>query len=188
MTPASFYDIKEYMADDVKVKITERNGVELEFDEELALEAQNVVFDPTGSELVATDVDAAIRELDDQVGVSASPGFSWGRSGNSSSGTWLQNDGVVSNRTGRTINLVDPVITAVSIANENIRTFDISFYEHDGDSINLTLIGTVSVVAARSLNAFVNLSVTQGKQLSVQVTSGSGTNIVVGVQLSGTVA
>lgn len=176
------------MADDVKVKITERNGVELEFDEELALEAQNVVFDPTGSDLVSTDVDAALKELDDQVGVSASPGFSWGRSGNLSTNTWLQNDGVSSNRAGRTVNLVDPFITAVSVANEDINTFTVTFYEHDGDSINLSIIGSVNIVAARSLQAFVNLPVTQGKQLAVRITAGDAKNVVVGLQLSGSVA
>ena len=81
-----------------------------------------------------------------------------------------------------------PFITAVSIANEDINTFDITFYEHDGDSINLTTIGTVSVTNARSLNAFVNLPVSQGKQLAVRITSGSAKNVVVGLQLSGTVA
>lgn len=149
--------------------------------------AESVPFDNDNNNFVSEDVQAALEELDDKVGVSASPGFSWGRSGNSNSGTWLANDTVSSNVTGRTVNLIDPFITAVSIANENINTFDISFYEHDGDSINLTLIGTVSVVNVRSFNVFVNFSITQGKQLAVQVSSGSAKNVVVGLQLSGQV-
>lgn len=175
------------MVDRVKVGIHERNGVELEFEEELALDADNVYFDPTSTDLVSDDVQGAIVELQDKVGVSASPGFSWGRAGNLSTNTWLLNDSVSSQRAGRTVNLIDPVITAVSIANEDINTFDISFYEHDGDSINLTLLGTVSVTAARSLNAFINVPVTSGKQLAVRITSGSAKNVVVGLQLSGTV-
>jgi hypothetical protein len=176
------------MASRVKTLIYEKDGVELEYQEEYPLDAEGLYFDPSNTDLVATDLQAAVEEVADQVGVSASPGFSWGRSGNLSSNTWLQNDGVVSNRAGRTVNLVDPFITAVSIANEDINTFDITFYEHDGDSINLTVIGAVSVTNARSVNAFVNLPVSQGKQLAVRITSGSAKNVVVGLQLSGTVA
>lgn len=176
------------MTDDVKVLIYEINGVELEFPCELELSAENVTFDPTGTDFVSDNVQGVIEELEDQVGVSASPGFSWGRSGNLSTNTWLNNDGVSSNRAGRTVNLIDPVITAYSIANEDINTFDISFYEHDGDSINLTLVGTVAVIAARSQSGFVNLAITEGKQLAIRITSGSAKNVVVGLQLSGTVA
>jgi hypothetical protein len=150
--------------------------------------ATQIPFDNDGTDLISEDVQSAIEELDDQVGVAASPGFSWGRSGNSSSGTWMLNDSVPSSRTGRTVNLLDPVITAISIANEDISTFDITIYEHDGDSINLTSLGTVSVVAARSYNTFISFPVTPGKQLALAVTAGSARNIVIGLQLSGAVA
>lgn len=62
LTSASFYDIKEYMADNVKVKITERNGVELEFDEELALEGGNVVFDNSSNGFTSDTTQGAIEE------------------------------------------------------------------------------------------------------------------------------
>ena len=176
------------MTDNVKVVIYEKNGVELEFQEELELSAENVTFDPTATDFISDNVQGVIEELEDKVGVSASPGFSWGRSGNLSLNTWLQNDGVASNRAGRTVNLIDPVITAYSIANEDINTFDISFYEHEGDSINLVLIGTITVVSSRSQSGFINFAITEGKQLAVRVTSGSAKNVVVGLNLSGTIA
>lgn len=176
------------MVDRVKVKITEKNGVELDFTEEYDLTASNTFFDNTGTEYVGDNVGDVLKEVEDKVGVSASPGFSWGRSANVSAGTWLLNDSVPSNRSGRTVNLVDPAITAISIAVEDIATFDVTIYEHDGDSINLTSLGTINVVSARSFTAFLNFPVTSGKQLAVRVTSGSAKNIVVGLQLSGTVA
>lgn len=176
------------MVDRVKTKIIEKNGVELSFDEEYDLTASNVYFDNTGTEYTSDNIGDTLKEIEDKVGVSASPGFSWGRSGNASTGTWLQNDTVPSNRVGRTINLVNPVITAVSIANRDVSTFTVAFYEHEGNSINLTQIGTVDIINARSLNAFVNLPVTEGKQLAVRILSGAASNPVIGLQLSGEVA
>ena len=66
------------MADRVKTAIYEKNGVELEDREEYALDAEKLYFDNTLNGFAATDIQAAIEEVGDQVGVSASPGFSWG--------------------------------------------------------------------------------------------------------------
>ena len=145
-------------------------------------------FNPSGTDLIATDVESAIKELAATVGVSASPGFSFGRSGNNSNGTWLLVTGSVpSNRAGITVALSNPVITQVFIANENINTFDITIFEHEGDEINLTSLGTVSVVASRSATFDVNFPLTSGRQLAVQITSGSARNVNVGLQLQGSV-
>lgn len=150
--------------------------------------AESVPFDKDKEGILNADnTQDAIDELSVKVGVSASPGFSWGRASNVSSNSWLLNDGVPSNRAGRTINLINPVVTAVSIANENINTFTIEFYEHDGDEINLSLLGSVDVINARSFSSFVNFPVTNGKQLAVYLSTGTARNVVVGLQLSGTV-
>jgi hypothetical protein len=174
------------MADDVKVKITERNGVELEFDEELALEAQNVVFDPAPTDLIATDVDGALKEISETVASSASPGFSFGRSGNLSSNTWLRNEGVSSNRAGRYVYINDAEITRVFVSNEDINTFSIGVYSHDGDQINLTLLTTVNIIASRGDEFIVSIPVTTGKQLALRITGGSAKNVVAGLELKGT--
>ena len=175
------------MADDVKVKITEKNGVELEFDEELALEAQNVVFDPSiVGELVADDVQEAIDELASNVATSASPGYSFGRSGNVSANTWLNNEGVPSNRAGRYVYINDAIVTKVFISTEDIGTFDVNVYYHEGDQVNLTLLGTVSVVAARGGEFSVNWSVPSQTQLAVRIVNGSAKNVVAGLELQGT--
>ena len=130
----------------------------------------------------------AIDELCEVVSVSASPGYSFGRSGNLPNNTWLYRTGSVpSNRTGITVGFVNPVITKITVANENINTFDITLYEHEGDEVNLTSLGTVSIIASRSAEFNVNFPMTQGRQLSARVTSGSAKNVGVDVQLSGTI-
>lgn len=148
----------------------------------------SIPFDPGTTDLTSDSVGDAIRELAATVGVSASPGFNFGRSGNNSSGTWLQVTGSVpSNRAGITVALTNPEITQVYIANENISTFDVGIYEHEGDEVNLTLLGTVSVVSARTGTFAVSISVTSGRQLATRITSGTSRNCNVGLQLKGSI-
>lgn len=146
--------------------------------------AASIPFDNTGTNFSGETV----REVLLESGVSASPGFSWGRASNVNTGTWLLNDSVPSNKSGRTVNLSNPSIKAISISAEDISTFDITIYEHEGDSINLTSLGTVNIVNARSFSTTLNFPVTSGKQLAVRLTSGSAKNVVVGLQLSGAVS
>ncbi len=51
------------MVDQVKVKSTERNTVELPYDEEYALTAANIPYDNSISQLIADNVQAAIDEI-----------------------------------------------------------------------------------------------------------------------------
>lgn len=175
------------MADNVKAKITEKNGVELEFAEEYELIAENFPFDETVTgELTATNVQGAIDEISQTVATSASPGFSFGRASNVNNGTWLQCEGVPSNKSGRWVYINNAVITRVFVSNENVTTFDLSVYSHDGNSVNLTLLGTVTVSAARGDSFEVSFSVPVDKQLALRVTSGSARNVVAGLELQGT--
>lgn len=173
------------MADNVKVNISERNGVELDFTEELELNAQNIPYDNTASELLATDVQEGIDELATSVATSASPGFSWGRAGNNSN-TWLQNEGVPSNKAGRAITFTDPRIVRIFTATEDAATYTLEIYEHEGNSINLTLLTSLSVTSSRTGDSgAIEIAATEGRQLAILLSSGSAKNIVVGLQLSG---
>jgi hypothetical protein len=175
------------MADDVKVKITEKNGVELEFDEEYTLDAQNIPFDETVTgELIATDIQGAIDELSSTVASSASPGFSFGRASNVNSGTWLNCEGVPSNKSGRWVYIDSAVVTRVFVSNEQISTFTISIYYHDGNEVNLTLLGSVNVVSSYGNSFTVSFPVPTDKQLALRVTAGSARNVVAGLELQGT--
>lgn len=162
------------------------SGSGIRLDEEQ--EAVDVPFDPSTSELTSTNVQAAIEEVLATVGVSASPGFQFGKSANVNANTWLNVvGGVPSNRAGITVALTNPEITNVYVANEDLNTFDITIFEHEGDEINLTSLGTVNVVSARSATFAVSFSVTEGRQLAVRLTSGAAKNLNVGLQLKGNV-
>lgn len=151
-------------------------------------EADSVPFDGTGTDLLSETTGEAIRELAATVGVSASPGFNFGKSANVSVGSWLQvTGGVPSNRAGITVALNNPTITQIYIANEDVSTFTITVYEHEGNEINLTVLGSVNVVSARSGSFGVSFPITSGRQLAVRLTAGSAKNLNVGLQLQGNV-
>ena len=150
--------------------------------------AQQTPFDNDTNGFVAEDVQGAIEEVNDKVNASASPGFSFGRSGNVPSDTWLYRPGgVPSNTTGIPMAITGPSVVLVAVGNENVSTFNIQVYEHEGDEVNLTLIGTVSVVSARTGVFSVNFPATSGRQLAIKLSSGSAKNPGVDLQLQGTV-
>lgn len=126
-------------------------------------------------------------------GDGASPGFSFGREGSSAAGTWLRRPGnIESNRTGIPIMVTDPVISRIACGTENVSNYDVTIYEHDGNSINLTTLTTVSVTTSdgRFKIFDVSVSATEGKQLAVRVTansSGNPTNLGVDIVIKGTV-
>lgn len=119
--------------------------------------------------------------------VSASPGFTWGRSGNASSGTWLLNDSVPSNKSGRAIFIDDPQLSSLFVRCESIDTFDLEVYEHDGTVF--TLITTVSIIASRAHDVTfpTPIPLTKGKELAIKLVNGSAKNPVVGCLLGGSI-
>jgi hypothetical protein len=130
-------------------------------------------------------VQEALDNLYNEAGVSASPGFSWGASGNITANTWLINDTVPSNKTGRNFPLYNGTLELVSVANEIANTFSIEIYEHDGTIF--TLLATVSLTAERSKEqAFTGISITKGKELAIKQVGGSSKNPVVQVIAKGT--
>jgi hypothetical protein len=148
--------------------------------------AEDIEFDPSNCDAITSDnVQDAIDELCIAVANSASPGFTWGRSGNLPTDTWLLNDTVPSNRAGRIVMLSNVKITNIFIATEDIDTYDLTIYEHDGDEINLTALTTVSVVALRAAQFTVDISISQGKQLAARITNGSAKNMVAGCIIKG---
>lgn len=145
--------------------------------------ARGVPFDNSDNDFEATNVQDALEEI----GAAASPGFSFGRR-SANDGTWLNRvDRIPSNRTGVTIGIQNPVVTQVFVSNENIETYTIGIYEHDGDSINLVQLGTVSVTGSRGDNFSVNFPTSTNKQLAVRVETvvGALQNIGVDIILTG---
>lgn len=152
-------------------------------------DAFDTPFDPTNDPdcgLTSEDTQSAIEELCNRVSVSASPGFTFGDSGNISANSWLLNDTVPSNKTGRLIYLNNAIITSVFVSNENPNTFDVEVYEHDGSTF--TLLYTLNVVASRQAKATgLTIALTTDKELAIKIVGGSAKNPVVGLQLSGTI-
>lgn len=148
--------------------------------------ASSTPFDNSTNGFTADDVQAAIEEVDNKVNTSASPGFSFGRASNVNAGTWLQCETVPSNKAGRLVYISNANIETIFVSNETVSTFDVQIYSHDGDEVNLALISTHSIVAARGGSFTVNQSVATNKQLAIKLSSGSARNIVAGLELSGT--
>lgn len=148
--------------------------------------SEYIPFDNTGSPLTSTEVGPAIRELTNKVITSASPGFSFGRSGNATSGTWLACETVPSNLSGRFVYIANAMIKSVFVANEEISTFNVSVFYHNGGGTGMTLVGTVSLSGVYGDAFSVSWTVPTGAYLAMQVTGGSAKNIVAGLELSGT--
>lgn len=138
---------------------------------------------------IFSEIMAFIEEFAGQVFTnSASPGFTWGRSGNSPADTWLQNESVPSNKTGRTNFLSNAIIKKIFVANEDAVIIKISIYYHDGNEVGLTLLGSVTTLATRTNSFTVNFSVPQDKQIAMKIASDSpngSKNIVAGLLMSG---
>lgn len=150
--------------------------------------AKSVPFDNSSNGFVSTDVQAAIEEIQNTISTSASPGFSFGRSGVASSGTYLQNETVPSNISGRWVYLSNGYVTDIYVTNELTTTYSIELLYHDGNAAGLTSLGTVTVNSAKGAHFTVNWAVPNDKQLAVRVapaTANSPKNIVVGLQLTG---
>ncbi len=102
--------------------------------------------------------------------------------------TFLLNGSVPSNIAGRTIpsTATDVKIALIEIANQDVSTFDIGVYEHDGDEINLTLIETYIITAARTAEVLDGVTALDpAKQVAVKLTSGSAKNLSVSLTISG---
>lgn len=143
--------------------------------------AKAVPFDNTTNGFSSTNVQNAIEEIKS----SASPGFSFGRSGVANSGTWLQNETVPSNITGRYVYVNSPIVRRVFVSNETLGTYSLGIYEHDGNLVNSNLLGTITVTSSLGGDFIVNWITTKGKQLSIMVSAGSCKNIVAGLELAG---
>jgi hypothetical protein len=154
--------------------------------------AGSVPFDPDNDPdcgLTKDTVQEVIEELCKQVSKGASPGFGWGRAGVANKNVWLLNNDVVSNKTGIPFGLNNGELLELWVGNENISTFDVTLFEHDGVEINLTSKATVSLVSERfkifNVSDFGTVNITKNKQLAMRVTDGAGKNVKVYAVIKG---
>ena len=151
--------------------------------------AGSVPFDNDNNGFTSDDVQGALEEINQTVLTSASPGFSFGRSGNLAAGSYLQNESVPSNKSGRWVYINSAEVAKVFVSNELVTTFTLDILEHEGNEINLTLLGSITVTAARGGAFAVSWPATTDRQLCVRVSPLSANNpknVVCGLELRGT--
>ena len=148
--------------------------------------AVSVPFDNATNGFVSTDVQAAIEELASTA--AASPGFTWGYKGVVTPGTYLENDGVPSNVSGRSVPLTTGYIAEVFILNEYTTTYSIDIQKRVGAVY--TTVQTVTVTAARGDVFSVNVAVVKKDELCIRISPASANspkNIDVGIIIKGTI-
>jgi len=147
--------------------------------------AHSTPFDPETSELVSQDVNAAILEVYANVNASASPGFTWGRSGNVPTSTYLLNDTVPSSTTGRTVP-VDGELVEMFLAIENANACTFTIQKRIAgtwtDFLSGSLLATERI---KNISFAAANSVSKGDELAVYISAGSARNPVVGVIITG---
>ena len=143
-----------------------------------------VSYSNLSSGIPAANVQTAIDYLASFAATSASPGFSFGRSGVIAAGTFLQCETVPSNVSGRWVYVSSAVVTAVYVSNELLGPYQLEFLYHDGNALNLTSLGMVTINNYGDAVP-VLWTVPTGKQLAVRVFSGTIKNVVCGLQLKG---
>jgi hypothetical protein len=145
---------------------------------------RNPGFGGAQSVITSSDTQNAIEEVLNIAGASASPGFAFTRSGNVGPGAWLQNGTVPSNITGITFPFYQGKLTEVTFSNEDPATCTLGIYEHD--KTTYTLLYTMTVTAQYSqVDSVSGVSVTRGKEIAVQVLTGSCKNASVQLILKG---
>ncbi len=108
--------------------------------------------------------------------------FNWARSGVVPAGSWLLNDSIPSNKSGRTLSISSANVVRFFSASDSLDTYVLELYEHDGNSVNLTYKTNLTVSSSRIGNSgSISIPVTNGKQLAVKLATGSAKNIICGI-------
>lgn len=142
--------------------------------------AASLSFDNSTNGFSSSDVQGAIEEI----GASASPGFSFSRSGTSNAGTYLQVDAVPSNQAGRIVPLNTGFVTDVFISCQTAATFTVEFQKRVGSTFTTFL--TVTVTSARKLTQSLTATpVALNDEICARIGTGSVSNIVVGLIIRG---
>ncbi len=115
----------------------------------------------------------------------SSPGFSYGRSGPCSAGTYLQIDGVPSNKAGRLVPFSTASLSNIFVVCESDSTFDIEIQTRIG--VVFTTVYTASLINQRTFTVtnITNVEFLQGDELCVKIGSGSTANVNVGLIVRG---
>lgn len=114
-------------------------------------------------------------------GTSASPGFMYGRAGNFAAGTYFQVIATVPSNTAGNIVPFDGVITRAFVTNEAANTFSIQIQSRAG-AVFTDIGAPLALVGVRKVEfGSLSISVSDGDEIVVRCSSGSGRNAQVGL-------
>lgn len=146
--------------------------------------AESVPFDNTNDpdcDLTSEDVQSVIEELCHRIEDSASPGFTWGDSGNVNN-SYLLNDTVPSNKSGRLCSVTGNIVT-MFLSIENATAVTIQIQRRVG--VVFTTIASITTLATeRTKIITVAVPVTFGDELCAYV-NGSCKSPVIGIVMKG---
>ena len=131
----------------------------------------------------------------DSSNIASSPGFSFGRPGPMTAGTFLNRPGgTPSNSTGVNFGLLNGSLDVIAVGTNSVDTYELTLYQHDGNFENPTTIAVVNIVALKKAVLVKDTDFTQlatldkNRQIAIEITDGTATNIGVDLQLSGDVS
>ena len=113
------------------------------------------------------------------IAASGKPSYVAGRGGANPDLTWLDDQGVPTNKTGIPFGLNNGLLKELWVGNELLTQYEMKVYWHDGDEVNLTLLKTVTIpntARTKTFNA-VDLgivNVPKGVQIAFQVDNSVG--------------
>ena len=115
----------------------------------------------------------------------SSPGFSFGRSGPCSAGTYLQIDGVPSNLAGRLVPFSAASLSSMFVVCQDPSTFTIEVQTRVRSMF--TTIYTATLTAQRTMTAtnITDIEFLQGDEICVKIGTGSTSNVNVGLIVRG---
>lgn len=115
-------------------------------------------------------------------------GFNFGANGNTPANTYINRiGGISSNIVGLPTLISSGEIKTISVENQNVNTYGIEVYEHDGNLVNSTLLYTLNVVSDTGAQASnLTISITKGKQIAAKTITGAAQNIGVTIIAKGT--
>ena len=135
-------------------------------------DAEDIYFDDSNIDIEADDVQEIIEKIVQAVVVSASPGFTWGDRGVLSSGSYLLNDNVPSNISGRLVTLENAAITDIFITMKSSANVDFDIRVR-GPGNSFSTLYTFNTNGARATVLNVNVPVNYEDELAIRVSPNS---------------
>lgn len=146
-------------------------------------DAITVPFDNSTNGFVSEDVQGAIEELAVTAAVSASPGFTWGKSGNVSN-AYLLNDTVPSNTSGR-LSPVTGQLEVIFVTCQNNSNATVVIEKRVGATF--TTLASITLSSARKGTFVLSPApaISVNDEIAVRISGASIKNPVVGVIIKG---